>query len=98
MKITIDFESLKRVSQQRFVYWIFKKIVFFCLLFLVILNLFKFRKSNAVFPNSFAFGHSVAETSIFFHEYGYDGICISIGSKAHRNKYLKFLYIDHLVL
>ena len=92
MKITIDFETLKLFSQQRFVYWIFKKIIFFCLLFLIILNLFKFRKANAVFPNSFAFGHSVAETSIFFHEYGYDGICISIGSKTHRNKYLKFLY------
>lgn len=98
MKSNIDFDILKYLGKKKLVYWLFKELVLLYLLFLVIFNLRKFKKANAVFINSLAFGHSVTETSIFFHEYGYDGICISVGSKFHRNKYLKFLYKPHHLL
>jgi hypothetical protein len=98
MKSNIDFNILKYLGKKNLVYWVLKKLIFFYLLFLIIFNLRKFKKANAIFVNSFAFGHSVTETSIFFHEYSYDGICISVGSKFHRNKYLKFLYKPYNLL
>jgi putative glycosyltransferase (TIGR04372 family) len=98
MKSNIDFDILKYLGKKKLVYWLLKELVLFYLLFLIIFNLRKFKKANAVFVNSLAFGHSVTETSIFFNEYSYDGICISVGSKFHRNKYLKFLYKPHNLL
>jgi hypothetical protein len=98
MRSNIDFDILKYLGKKKLVYWLLKELVLFYLLFLIIFNLRKFKKANAVFVNSLAFGHSVTETSIFFNEYSYDGICISVGSKFHRNKYLKFLYKPHNLL
>lgn len=98
MKSNIDFDILKYLGKKKLVYWLLKELVLFYLLFLITFNLRKFKKANAVFVNSLAFGHSVTETSIFFNEYSYDGICISVGSKFHRNKYLKFLYKPHNLL
>ena len=98
MKSNVDFKILKYLGKKKLVYWVLKKLIFLYLSFLVIFNLRIFRKANAIFVNSFAFGHSVTETSIFFQEYSFDGICISVGSKFHRNKYLKFLYKPHNLL
>ena len=88
----MDFEILKTFGKKRFLSWIVNQLIFLYLVCLVTLNLLKFKKANVIFVNSYAFGHSVIETSVFFHEYGQKGVCISVGSRSNRNKYLKFLY------
>lgn len=95
MKSNIDFDILRYIGKKNFSYYILKKLIILYLLLLIIFNLRIFKRANVIFINSFAFGHSVTETSIFFQEYSHDGICISVGSKYHRNKYLKFLYKPH---
>ena len=89
---------MKTFSKKRFLSWIVNQLIFLYLVCLVTLNLLKFKKANVIFVNSYAFGHSVIETSVFFHEYGHKGVCISVGSRSNRNKYLKFLYKPYILL
>lgn len=92
------FNFLKFFGNTKIINYFFSKLIFLYLFTLVILNLRKFKKATSIFINSYAFGHSVTETSIFFDQHGVESICISIGSKDHRNKYLRFLYIPYTLL
>jgi hypothetical protein len=65
---------------------------------IIVCNLSKFKNANAVFVNSYAFGHSVTETSIFFHQYGHSGVCLSVGNRNNRNKYLKNMFKPFLLV
>ena len=68
------------------------------LFFIILFNLSNFRKANKVFINSYAFGHSITESSVFFHEYGHRGVCISVGNRKNRNKYLKSLFKPYILI
>jgi len=92
------FTFLKFFGNTKIINYFFSKLIFLYLFTIVVLNLRKFRRANSIFINSYAFGHSVTETSIFFDQHGLESICISIGSKDHRNKYLRFLYIPYTLL
>jgi len=81
-----------------FLTYIFQKVVSYFLILIIIFNLSKFKKTNGVFVNSYAFGHSVTETSIFFHQYGHAGVCLSVGNRNNRNKYLKNLFEPYILL
>jgi len=92
------FNYLQIIGSLKFVNYFFSKLIFLYLISIIILNLRKFKKANSIFLNSYAFGHSVTETTIFFDEYGVESICLSIGSRDHRNKYLCFLYVPYTLL
>ena len=98
MNSDLAFSFFRRFGKKRPIFWIFNKIIFFYLLFIVVLNLPKFKKANGVFVNSFAFGHSVQESIVFFSEYGLNGVCISVGNKSNRNKYLKYIFKPHKII
>ena len=68
------------------------------LLFIVSANLNKFRNIRTVFINSYAFGHSIIETSIFFQIYSKSSICISVGHRKNRNKYFKHIYKPQILI
>jgi hypothetical protein len=70
--------------------------VIFC--FVVLSNLTKFRNSKIVFINSYAFGHSIIETSGFFQAYNKSSICISVGHRKNRNKYFKYVYAPQVLI
>ena len=89
---------LKYLNRQVFLKYIFQKAISYCLILIITCNLSKFKKTNGVFVNSYAFGHSVTETSIFFHQYGYRGVCLSVGNRNNRNKYVKNLFEPYLLL
>lgn len=92
------FTFLKFFGNTKIVNYFFSKVIFLYLFTMVVLNLSKFKRAKSIFINSYAFGHSVTETSIFFNQHGVESICISVGSKDHRNKYLRFLYIPYTLL
>jgi hypothetical protein len=92
------FTFLKFFGNTKIINYFFSKVIFLYLFTIVVLNLRKFKSAKSIFINSYAFGHSVTETSIFFNQHGVESICISIGSKDHRNKYLRFLYIPYTLL
>lgn len=89
---------LKYLEGKSFIKYVFNAIIFIYLLFLIIFNLSNFRQASKIFINSYAFGHSVIESSIFFYEYGPTGVCISVGNRKNRNKYLKLLFKPHVLL
>ncbi len=89
---------LRTFGKKKIFSFIVNQVIFLYLVCIVTLNFSKLKKANAVFINSYAFGHSVIETSVFFHEYGYEGVCISVGSRSNRNKYLTSLYRPHTQL
>lgn len=89
---------LKYLEGKNFIKYVFNLIIFIYLLFLIIFNLSNFRQASKIFINSYAFGHSVIESSIFFYEYGPTGVCISVGNRKNRNKYLKLLFKPHTLL
>jgi putative glycosyltransferase (TIGR04372 family) len=89
---------LKYLDNKNFVKNFFNSYVFLNLLFIILCNLSNFRKANKVFINSYAFGHSITESSIFFHEYGHRGVCISVGNRKNRNKYLKSLFKPYILI
>jgi len=51
-----------------------------------------FKQTNQIFVNLNSFGHSIIDTTSFFNVFGYESICISVGSSLDRNKYFKELY------
>lgn len=89
---------LKYLEGKNFIKYVFNAIIFIYLLFIIIFNLSNFRQASKIFINSYAFGHSVIESSIFFYEYGPTGVCISVGNRKNRNKYLKLLFKPHVLL
>ena len=89
---------LKYLNRQVFLIYIFQRVVSCYLILMITINLSKFKKTNGVFVNSYAFGHSVTETSIFFHQYGHEGVCLSVGNRNNRNKYLKNLFEPYKLL
>jgi len=92
------FTFLKFFGNTKIINYLFSNLIFLYLFTIVVLNLRKFKRAKSIFINSYAFGHSVTETSIFFDQHGLESICISIGSKDHRNKYLRFLYTPYTLL
>jgi len=68
------------------------------MILIIIRYISRFKKASNVFINSYAFGHSIIETSAFFSSYGKKGICISVGHKKNRNKYFKDLYKPNLLI
>jgi putative glycosyltransferase (TIGR04372 family) len=89
---------LKYIDKKNISKIIFSIFISLYLLLIIIYNLPNFRKTNKVFINSYAFGHSVTESSIFFYEYGYKAICISVGNRKNRNKYLKQLFRPYILI
>jgi putative glycosyltransferase (TIGR04372 family) len=77
---------------------IFNKIIFLYLLIIIICNLSNFRRANEVFINSYAFGHSIVESSIFFNQYGHRAVCISVGNRKNRNKYIRLLFKPYILI
>ena len=92
------FNIFKYIGGKKLPWFIFSKLIEIYLYIFIICNLDKFKKRNTIFINSFAFGHSVTESSIFFHEYGNEGLCISVGNKYNRNKYLKLFFEPYVLL
>jgi hypothetical protein len=92
------FTFLKFFGNTKIINYFFSKVIFLYLFIIVVLNLKKFKRAKSIFLNSYAFGHSITETSIYFNQHGVESICISIGSKDHRNKYLHFLYTPYALL
>ena len=70
-------------------------VIFF---FIVLANLTAFRNTKTIFINSYAFGHSIIDTSGFFQAYNKSGICLSIGHRKNRNKYFKYIYAPQVLI
>ncbi len=98
MQKYLKFEIFKSIGNGRFTQLVFSKICSVYFLLLLISNLKRFNRTTVVFVNSYAFGHSVTETSIFFDLYKKDGLCISLGNKSNRNYYLKYFYQNNNLL
>jgi hypothetical protein len=99
MKINyFSFDQLRLISGSRFINYLFIKFTAFYVVCILLLNYRNLRQKRFIFINSFAFGHSVIETSIFFGEFASKSLCISVGSKKHRNKYLSLLYKPFVVI
>jgi len=59
---------------------------------IIVLKWKNFKQTNQIFVNLNSFGHSIIDTTSFFHVFGVKSICISVGSSQDRNKYFKELY------
>ena len=81
------FNYLKFFGNTKVINYAFSKAVVLYLFIIIVFNLKKFKRAKSIFLNSYAFGHSVTETSIFFNQHGVESLCIRIGSRSHRNKY-----------
>ncbi len=96
MEKKLTLSSLKNIfhlkAANKILIYILNKFIIIYLFIFILINITKFRKTTSVFINSYAFGHSITETSIYFSEYDKSGICLSIGNKHNRNYYFKELY------
>ena len=75
-----------------------KAIFFIQLLIVVSLNKHKFQKINTIFINSYSFGHSVIESTVFFETFGVNGLCLSVGNKENRNYYFKDIFKPNILI
>ena len=75
-----------------------KAIFFIQLLIVVSLNKHKFQKINTIFINSYSFGHSVIESTVFFETFGVNGLCLSVGNKSNRNYYFKDIFKPNILI
>ena len=55
----------------------------------------RIRKSQHVFVNYRAFGHSIADTNAFLATFPKNGLCISIGHTFERNPFMPLIYEDN---
>jgi putative glycosyltransferase (TIGR04372 family) len=58
----------------------------------------KLQKINTVFINSYGFGHSVIESTIFYELFGFNGLCLSVGNKTNRNYYFKDIFEPYVLI
>ncbi len=78
--------------------YLIKAIFFIQLLIVVSLNKHKFQKINTVFINSYSFGHSVIESTVFFETFGVNGLCLSVGNKSNRNYFFKDIFNPNILI
>ena len=97
MKNTIQRLERNILIQPLISFVVFKatSVIFF---FIVLANLTAFRNTKTIFINSYAFGHSIIDTSAFFQAYNKSGVCLSIGHRKNRNKYFKYIYAPQVLI